>query len=384
MLALSPKQSASIALHAYAVRSEADMGVALKTADGLGLEDHFAVDNMARFSGVSGSRIASRTTGFGYLAKGIGPRQGEALVAIRGTDIPHDWVTDMNIGLQRSCGGWPVHAGFNTTFKSFVEDLRNFFTGWNPSRVHCVGHSLGGALATLTADWLRQNDVAGVSLYTFGCPRVGALGFGRQLTQAIGAENIHRAYHDADPVSMMPIFPFRHLPEPGQSCQLQWTGARVAVAAHTMTHYGKSLGDSGWHALKALSVQPDLNAKIRIWLDSDRGDGVMMYSAKTLRMIARALLWLLKESALCVVGGGLTLSFTALDHLAALLHQGALASVRIARHLEVLIQRILQFLGRTAQTVGKLTALFIGWVLELLFSTLSAMAHLALCREPLA
>lgn len=383
MTALSPKQSAAIARHVYTVRGESTMGTVLKTTEGLGLEGQFTVDDGSRFTGHSGGHLAGRTTGFGYLAKGIGPRQGEALVAIRGTDIPADWLTDMNIGLQRSCSGWPVHAGFNTTFKSFAEELRTFFGASNPSRVHCVGHSLGGALATLAADWLRQNEVAEVSLYTFGCPRVGALGFGQYLTQRLKAENIYRVYHDADPVSMIPVFPFRHLPDPGQSCHLQWAGARVAVPAHLMQHYEKSLGDSSWQALKALATQPDMSARVKSWLKSSSGDGAMMLSAKALWMISKALLWLLKESALCVVGGGLTLSFTVLDHLVALLHQGTLASARIAEYLGVLIRRILEFLGRTAETVAKLTATFIRWVLDLLFSTLSAMAHLALSREQL-
>ena len=38
----------------------------------------------------------------------------------------------------------------------------------------CVGHSLGGALATVCAVWApEQYPLAPVSLYTFGQPRVG-------------------------------------------------------------------------------------------------------------------------------------------------------------------------------------------------------------------
>nr|WP_274054955.1 hypothetical protein [Thalassomonas haliotis] len=39
--------------------------------------------------------------------------------------------------------------------------------------MHCVGHSPGGALAALTADWIKAGFGKTVYLYTFAAPRVG-------------------------------------------------------------------------------------------------------------------------------------------------------------------------------------------------------------------
>ena len=45
--------------------------------------------------------------------------------------------------------------------------------GGNVGTVHCVGHSLGGALATLAAEWLKKSKVVNsvdVKLYKGGDP----------------------------------------------------------------------------------------------------------------------------------------------------------------------------------------------------------------------
>ena len=68
----------------------------------------------------------------------------------------------------------PAHVGFNKTFNSIKPTLETYFNKNTTGPVHCVGHSLGGALATLTANWLHNKQGGRpISLYTFGAPRVG-------------------------------------------------------------------------------------------------------------------------------------------------------------------------------------------------------------------
>src|SRR5699024_9322989 len=114
-----------------------------------------------------------KLSGFGYIAAGKGAHAGEVLVATRGTATRYDWLSNLNVAMQAGPGGTLVHAGFNEVWKSFAADVSAFLRGRNPSVVHCVGHSLGGALATLTADACSSAGIGELRLYTFGSPRVG-------------------------------------------------------------------------------------------------------------------------------------------------------------------------------------------------------------------
>ena len=84
-----------------------------------------------------------------------------------------------------------VHKGFNeyvntvlsatmqdgSSSKRFVEEIKN-----NPKvRVLLTGHSLGGAVATLTAERLVSMGIEKwrVPVITFGAPAIGNAAFGR-------------------------------------------------------------------------------------------------------------------------------------------------------------------------------------------------------------
>lgn len=72
----------------------------------------------------------------------------------------------------------------------------------NPSyRVVATGHSLGGAVATLAAAYLRRSGIP-ADLYTYGSPRVGNPAFASFVTAQAGAE--WRVTHGADPVPRLP------------------------------------------------------------------------------------------------------------------------------------------------------------------------------------
>ena len=76
-----------------------------------------------------------------------------------------------------------------------------------PTTVTVVGHSLGGALATLCAtDLVMEENITSVRLYTFGCPRVGNEAFAKALQNTTLVHT--RVTHDRD---VVPTLPFRHL-----------------------------------------------------------------------------------------------------------------------------------------------------------------------------
>ena len=383
MSTLNPSQAAAIAQGVYNLRVR-DIGDVLDIggANALGTAGLFGAESAARFTGKSGAMMFKSLSGFGFVAAGVGEFSGDLLIATRGTDVMADWVTDGNIGIQRGPGGMPVHAGFNETWKSFAPALREFLRDRNPTRIHCVGHSLGGALAKLNADFLTANRIADVRLYTFGAPRTGDGLFARQLTERVGKANIFRVSNPVDPVPMIPIFPFWHLPFGDDGLQIGRTSNMpISFAAHKMKDsYVPGVAGKSWDHLRV--NQPD-EREVKGWLEgAAEGSGsFLMGSAKLMDMIGRALAWMLKAAGAVVkgtLGVGLAGAFTILDQVAWLLTKAAQLSAEMGRGLATLVGMIFRFLGRKAVEGAQATTAFLRWLLATLFATLRAAAHRAL------
>ena len=382
MSILSPQQAAAIAAGVYTLRTDTLESVRLFGDDALGIAGLFSMDDASRFTGKSGALMFKTLSGFGFVAAGVGAFAGDLLIATRGTALMADWLTDLNIGVQRGPGGLPVHAGFNDTWKSFAPELREFLRGRNPARIHCVGHSLGGALANLNADFLSANRVADVRLYTFGSPRTGDGLFARQVTQRVGKDNIFRVSNPVDPVPMIPIFPFWHLPFGEEGLQIARTSnAPISVAGHSMAKsYVPGVAGKAWDHLH---VDQATDRQVAGFLErAAEGSGsFLMGSAKLLDMIGRALAWLLKAAGVVVkgtLGVGLAGAFTILDQVAWLLTKAAQITAEMGRGLATLVGMIFRFLGRKAVEGAQITTAFLRWLLELLFTSLRAAAHRAL------
>ncbi|MBI2381990.1 MAG: lipase family protein [Gammaproteobacteria bacterium] len=377
---LSPRESSRFAEHVYYVREQPDMLAAQREAAGMRIGDLFDIGMGKRVTGTSGPLVLKQESGFGYLAEGKGGRSGETILVLRGTDTARDWLTDGNIGLARGPSAWPVHAGFNDTFNSLRGQIDQYLRGKNPSAIHCIGHSLGGALATLAADYLSELSVAKIQLYTFGSPRVGVTGFARHLSEKLGQEGVNRVFHTADPVGMIPIFPYAHTPLLSPVCPLPWEGFCISPGAHSIGRYSDVLSKAeSWRPLRRQPDPTGLEAEVRQWLDAANGN-VLMLSATVFQMINKALFWLLKRSLNIVVGSALTGAVTLLDKLAWLLSQGAAACGEVAAYLRELVQRILRFLGRPLQAGVSLSVAFLRWVLDTLLCTIYGIAHRAIHR----
>jgi hypothetical protein len=375
---LSPSQAAGIALGVYSLREEPSEAARLVKGDPLKIDGLFG--GSTRFTGTSGV-IFRPLSGFGYVAAGVGQFAGDILIATRGTATAADWLTDLNIGVQFGPGGQFVHAGFNETFKSFVTQLQEFLRGKNPTRIHCVGHSLGGALAFLNADFATANRIGDVRLYTFGAPRTGPAAFARQLTQRVGKDNIFRVSNPVDPVPMIPIFPFFHVPLGEEGLQIGRTSNMpVSAAGHAMADsYIPGVVGKAWNDLVAPGAD---ERQVRGFLENAaQGSGAfVMGSARLLDMIGRALGYMLKIAGqVCkgVLGLALTGAMTVLDQVAWMLTQAALISAEMGRGLVTLAGMIFRFLGRTVSAGTQITVAFLRWVLDLLFTAMRAVAHRA-------
>jgi triacylglycerol lipase len=387
---LSPPQAAAIASEVYKLHP-ADLSELRATQQSLGCEGLFEVRDDRQIKAASGMLRWKQISRFGYLAGGVRgtPFADDILIATRGTlgaKTGPDWLSNYNIGVELGPSGLPVHAGFHRIWKTFSIELAAFVRGRNVRRVHCVGHSLGGALATLSADHLSRMGI-GVALYTFGAPRVGDVVCSRVVTQRIGADNIHRVYHSSDPVPMIPLFPFWHMPfgQAGMAVANDLSGL-VNADAHAMEASYRSAVASfaSWDDLRAAAAaRADQAGQTRTWLEQvaqGRG-GFVMGSAKLLSMIGRALEWLLKKSGQLMANGfgaALVGTATVLDRIAWTLLQGAQLSREIARHVQTLIAAIWGWLGRATVRTAEITTAFLRWVLELMFQSLRSTAHRAI------
>ena len=374
---LSPAQAAEIADSAYALRLSTEMldaAIAAPTA-----RDAFDLVHGTRLTGSTGlgNSVIQQRTGFGYVARGKNSRQGECLISVRGTfkTSACDWLTNLRMAGVSGPSGFTVHAGFWAAAQTLLPQIRQAIRAQGDlSTIHVVGHSLGGAIATLLADSLGDTGCK-LQLYTFGAPRAGVGLHARYLTERLGAASIHRVYHDTDPVPMVPVFPYSHVPWHENAYRLKGPGTVVCLDAHMMPQYRRSVGDCGWRSLPVLQSGPGSFEQAEAWLKNaaDAGGTSIMLSATALRWILSALGWILKQlghvNGLAILGGA-----TIIDSLAQLLYSGVLQSVRLAMMIRNLIGAIMRFLGRTVATTTNITVSFVEYVLGMLFRFVSNLA----------
>ena len=102
----------------------------------------------------SGTPFILRTqTGFGMILQGRGALADQSCVIFRCTEVLGDLITDLSAFTTTSAGGRLVHDGFRRTLSNMHGRLRTLINMLeNGSTIHCIGHSLGGGLATLAAE----------------------------------------------------------------------------------------------------------------------------------------------------------------------------------------------------------------------------------------
>ncbi|RJF35640.1 lipase family protein [Pseudoalteromonas gelatinilytica] len=376
MNTLTPTQAVQLAELAYKAKS-------IKTTNLLNHSLHASLRNNFNFSinpsavqGVSGgffSHLFGLSTGFGLVAHGKNEFQGDSVITIRGTASLRDGLTDANFGLSGGSNGSMVHAGFNKTFYTMKPGLQEFVTANIRDKVtgcvHLVGHSLGGALATLAADWIKAEYSLPVKLYTFGSPRVGLDNFSRAATGRI--DKIYRCTHGADPVTKVPLWPFSHAPYQGQEIRLD-SGQGLKGAAHKLSGtpgYINTANSNDWGNL-TIRANHYLNTPVRLNFE-DRNQA--SFNSHWADKLGAALVTLLKDAgyysavaAQAAIGTGLTFY----DMLARTLDKIAKASASFAAQTLGLIGHMLVFAGKVVSKAVELTYSVIKWAFD---STLGAL-----------
>ena len=329
--------------------------------------------------GISGSIISTlfnSTTGFAIVGKGIGHFSNDVALGIRGTNMKsgRDWFSNANASLATADNNSAVHSGFQKVFKSMQpaleKQLAPLLNTNSNGVVHCAGHSLGGALASLAAIWIKQRFGNRVALYTFGAPRVGLNDFAMKSSGSI--DKIYRCLHGDDPVPMVPVWPFYHAPINGSSVLLT-SATGINVSSHSM------LKNPGY-----------TNTARGQWEDLQRrGDTIKAvrlayerrfecsFSTHWQERLSHALITLLKDAGmLAAVSVQMTIGgiMTFYDHLAATIEKVALMSPQFETQVMGLLGHMLVFAGKVTTTITELSARFIRWVFNI---TLNAMYNVA-------
>ena len=239
------------------------------------------------------SRMAFGVCGFG---KGI--FEGHAFIVLRGSQTTPDGITNANFGVSRAANLQSVHDGFNTAFRAevvgYVDTVAKAARRRNIHSLHCIGHSLGGALATLAADYISVNYDLEPYIYTFGSPRVG-------------------------------VFPLS-----------EW---------HDRELYLKSVRGKSWKLLRSQTEAHLSRSVIQRWLEKDSPISFSLTNLEkldaALNLVIYACLKSIGASGTVAIGGSLTI----FDWTARIIKEGLKLTNNVSRLVLRLIIRIMQMLG---------------------------------------
>ena len=158
------------------------------------------------------SDCGTDTQGF-VAVRRVGDEMDTTVVSFRGTENVRDWETNLRHSLTPAEFTQPaanetagrVHRGFLDAFVSVREQVDRYLQCASGVPIFITGHSLVGALATLTAALLSGCDLA--ACYTFGAPRVGDKGFAGNLRTPV-----YRVVNPPDTVPLVPAWSqgYRH------------------------------------------------------------------------------------------------------------------------------------------------------------------------------
>jgi hypothetical protein len=174
---------------------------------------------------------------YGYVAAATAD-PGDIVVAIRGTETFTEWLLDFDALPLPYLGKGLVADGFRLIAESYqlttpagaaVGNLTAALAARNAAtpitNITVLGHSLGGALATLAAAQIAFSGAAAtipLTLWTYASPRVAFPDFMSAFNTAV--PNSYRIWNSLDIVPEVPVFPYVHV---GQSEQLKQTQAQI-------------------------------------------------------------------------------------------------------------------------------------------------------------
>ena len=361
MTALTPNLSAKLANTIYQIinyHNINDMKVFLARE----LSSIVSKDSLEIGLGKTGTlRILKSQTAFAFAAQGKGPLNTHGFFVFRGTEKSYksDWLTNANNStFGRSAYEKAVHDGFSRTFKTIKPQFKETLKAMQASGVatiHCIGHSLGGALASLCAEDIHRYSPYEPYLYTFGAPRIGLSAFANHLTNITMNKNF-RVHHRTDIVPLVPYWPYCHAPTGGQAKQhdylLPSPGEYASADWHDMGLYARSVKGATWTSLAKKQHVPANDHVAKRWLDQK---GIFAFTPTNLRWLDNAFNFVLKLLTNTVAFGLNTLvmqlhnvgntALSMFDTMAYILYKGINLTDSASQWVFKLICRMMEMLG---------------------------------------
>lgn len=147
----------------------------------------------------------------------VDKEEEEILIGFRGTiKGVKQWMSDLDVVYTKWYNGHgKVHSGFYDRFNEIktpaITLLKKAQKKLPNGDIIISGHSMGGAVATLFASYLKELNIHPRFVYTYGSPRVGDKTFSKYVDNQFG-ENLVRIMNDWDMVTDLPplAFGYRH------------------------------------------------------------------------------------------------------------------------------------------------------------------------------
>ncbi|KAF9034808.1 Alpha/Beta hydrolase protein [Panaeolus papilionaceus] len=151
----------------------------------------------------------------GYIARDDSKK--EIVISFRGSTSVADFITDANILFSQFVSpgvsaptGVRVHRGFlkawNSVAPFVIKTVQAQLKGKKGYSIVTTGHSLGGALSSISAMALRENFAnVPVRMYTYGQPRTGNQDYATYINSNFGSGKAFRVTHTTDPVVQIPL-----------------------------------------------------------------------------------------------------------------------------------------------------------------------------------
>ena len=188
-------------------------------------------------------------------------------VVWRGTESKHDWEYNWDVKKMKTDElireeNLAVHRGFFSRWNLVKNEFRESFVRIladhrsllpNGVNVLVTGHSLGGAMGSLCAIYLRRVFsfiISGmqIKLITFASPRVFGMRSAEKVTQFLKEDNIFRIWGSYDPVSAVApgFIGFKHIGRMGgyKLSNFTWIFSTNLVSLHSMKNYRTEIENS--------------------------------------------------------------------------------------------------------------------------------------------